>query len=110
MSIKDTNGLEHISEESISRVAIQYLEDLFKSSGNVNWGDFFDGCQSFITQEMNDSLTADVSNEEVVKAIKSIGGDRAPGPDGLLVPSTINSFHQFARTSSLKSKNSSTPE
>lgn len=46
-------------------------------------GFFFSNFHTPITQEMNDTLTADVSNEEIMKAIKSIEGDRAPGPDGL---------------------------
>lgn len=32
---------------------------------------------------MNNNLTADVSTEEIFKAIQSIGSDRASGPDGL---------------------------
>lgn len=43
---------------------------------------------------MNDTLTAEVSNEEVINAINSIGGDRAPGTDGL----SGAFYHQFLST------------
>ncbi|KAL1198842.1 hypothetical protein V5N11_008462 [Cardamine amara subsp. amara] len=79
----DSNGVEHTRENAISKLAIAYFEDLFKSSGNTDWGEFFDDCHSPIMPVMNVVLTADVTNEEVLNAIKSIGGDRAPGPDGL---------------------------
>lgn len=75
--------MEHTDEENISKVVDEYFEELFKSFGNSTWGDFLDDCHSPITQSMNDSLTAAVSNEEIIKAIKAIGGDRAPGVDGL---------------------------
>lgn len=75
-------------------MAISYFEELFQSSGNDNWGDFFNNCGTKITSEMNNTLTADVSSEEVIRAIQSIGSDRAPGPDGL----TGAFYHQFIST------------
>lgn len=94
VSITDSDGIEHITEESISKVDVDYFDDLFTSSSSANWEDFYDGCLSPITQEMNDNLTTEVSTEEVIQAIKPIGGDCAPGPDGL--PGSF--YQQFITT------------
>lgn len=40
---------------------------------------------------MNDSLTHQVTDVEIKQAIQNIGGDKAPGPDGMLGAF----FHQF---------------
>lgn len=57
------------AEASKGEIAINYFQDLFKSSNPTNFQDIFQGFLPRVTDEMNEMLIKDVSNEEVKEAI-----------------------------------------
>ncbi|XP_018435702.1 uncharacterized protein LOC108807989 [Raphanus sativus] len=85
----DEWGNEHFSEGSKGEIATNYFRELFLSSNPYDLESLFSDFPSRITEEMNVSLTATVSPEEIKKAAMSIDGGSAPGEDGL-----TGSFYQ----------------
>lgn len=79
----DEHGNEHFSEGSKGDIAVAYFRDLFMSSNPHDLDTLFDGFQGRVTEEMNTSLTAPVSMEEIKRAAFSVDGGSAPGEDGL---------------------------
>lgn len=59
-----------------------HFQQLFKSNGLNNTQQLLD-VEPCVTSEMNDSLLAEFSEEEVVAALNSIRDLKAPGPDGM---------------------------
>lgn len=56
VSVIDGDGIEHTREEAISRVAVDYFQNLFTSSASMDWEDFFEGCHSLVSEEMNRNI------------------------------------------------------
>ncbi|XP_048608923.1 uncharacterized protein LOC125584472 [Brassica napus] len=83
MMLKDIFGNEHFTEGSKGNIAVEYFRDLFTSSNPVDLETLFEGFNARETTEMNDSLTREVSPEEIKKATFGIKASSSPGEDGL---------------------------
>ena len=80
-SILNTNGEEIRGNTAIAEEAISYFKDLFSSTA-CNPSNALHNIKLSVTEAMNATLLQDISEEEIKKAMFSIGASRAPGPDG----------------------------
>ena len=81
--LRDENGHDHFSEEAKGEVASEYFRNLFKSTNGGDFSQLFEGFSSRVSPSMNESLSKEVSNEEVKEAVFSIKPGSSPGPDGM---------------------------
>lgn len=79
----DLNGVAHRSEASKAQVAINYFQDLFKSSNSEDYSEILRGFPSKISERMNHCLIKKVTPEEVKNAVFSIKAGSAPRVDGM---------------------------
>jgi len=59
-----------------------YFKQLYLSTGFRDYAPIIAQCPQVITADMNTSLTAIVTREEVMQAAFQLGANKAPGPDG----------------------------
>uniref|UniRef100_A0A494G9K2 Reverse transcriptase domain-containing protein n=1 Tax=Solanum lycopersicum TaxID=4081 RepID=A0A494G9K2_SOLLC len=83
-SILDDANVEHRGSSNIGEVAQQFFTKLFQSDLTTNNNHYYvlNGFQQRVTSDMNAYLTKKITEEEVKEAVFSIGGTKAPGPDG----------------------------
>jgi hypothetical protein len=79
---KEDGGVAE-EEEAMREVATNYFLQLFTSSSGDRMEELLDHIDPRVTQEMNDQLCKEYSEEEVKAALDSIGDLKAPGPDGM---------------------------
>ncbi|KAG7551463.1 Zinc knuckle CX2CX4HX4C [Arabidopsis thaliana x Arabidopsis arenosa] len=89
--LKDARGVFQNSEAAKGEVAAEYFNKLFKSSNPHSFQNWFSGFRPRVSADMNESLMAVVSAEEIREAVFSIKASSAPGPDGM----TALFFQQF---------------
>ncbi|XP_018435286.2 uncharacterized protein LOC108807498 [Raphanus sativus] len=83
IKIKNANGEEQWSEAAKAQVAVDYFSVLFKSSNPPSYQTLFQEMTPRVTEEMNQQLRREVSDEEIRSAVFSIKASSAPGPDGM---------------------------
>ena len=83
LMLLDEMGGEHFSEGAKGHIAVEYFRDLFMSTNPYDLESLFEGFQSRVSSDMNNELTAPVSDEEIKRAAFSVKGSSAPGEDGL---------------------------
>eukprot|EP00253_Pinus_taeda_P003328 PITA_03328 len=91
-SITDCNGSHHNDQEAIKRAASLHFKKLL--SENHEESDYSDLLQHIpkgISQEMNDSLNQEITEDEIKKTIWTLQPDKSPGPDGF----PINFYRDF---------------
>ncbi|CAN6555765.1 unnamed protein product [Malus baccata var. baccata] len=81
-SVKNSQGNWIENPLQVRRLFDEYFLDLFTSSGQREWGNLLDCVPPKISGEMNESLLAEVSGDEVRVAALQMGSLKAPGPDG----------------------------
>lgn len=69
-------------ETELGSLFEEYFKDLFKTSGPRDLTKVLEHVPQLVNDDMNQVLTREVTEEEVKKAVFSIGGLKAPGPDG----------------------------
>ncbi|XP_048629925.1 uncharacterized protein LOC125602131, partial [Brassica napus] len=67
--LRDENGQDHFSEEAKGEVASEYFRNLFKSTNGGDFSQLFEGFSSRVSPSMNESLSKEVSNEEIISKI-----------------------------------------
>lgn len=72
-------------------MAIEYFREIFTSTNRTDFDSLFDGFETRVLEEMNQALTAPVSDEEVKLAAFIIKDSSGPGAMGSLVNFTNNS-------------------
>jgi len=81
-SIQDVNGMDVHGNRNIATEAIRYFTELFSTNSPTTISKALRNIHPVVTPTMNDQLLKDVSEDEIRDALFSIGGSRAPGPDG----------------------------
>ncbi|XP_013589191.1 PREDICTED: uncharacterized protein LOC106297509 [Brassica oleracea var. oleracea] len=81
--LKDDQGTKFFSEGAKGDIAVGYFRDLFMSSNPADLESLFEGFQSKVTADMNETLTKEFTPEEIKRAAFSIKGSSAPGEDGI---------------------------
>eukprot|EP00253_Pinus_taeda_P036032 PITA_36032 len=83
ITITDCHGSQHNDQESIKRAASLHFKSLL--SENQDESDYAALLQHLpkgISQEMNDNLNQEITEEEIRKVIWTLQPDKSPGPDG----------------------------
>ncbi|XP_028061851.1 uncharacterized protein LOC114265286 [Camellia sinensis] len=79
------NGVEFSSSDEVKASIVGFYEHLFRCVGK-EWRPGLDGVSfDVISDEECTSLERPFTEEEVLKALQSMPGDKAPGPDAVLV-------------------------
>ncbi|XP_026442061.1 uncharacterized protein LOC113341371 [Papaver somniferum] len=85
LSLNNDNNVTLTEDKDIAKVCIEYYSDLFKcdyNSSNISDSSMGLNFNSCIQQDDIVDLIKDVTREEVVLALNSIGSSKAPGRDG----------------------------
>jgi hypothetical protein len=82
--LKVDGGGEAVGRHLKTFITNQY-QQLFMSTAGTHIEEVLDCVHSRVTQEMNNSLTAQFTSEEVWGALQDMGGLKAPGADGIPV-------------------------
>ncbi|GMJ01586.1 hypothetical protein HRI_003827800 [Hibiscus trionum] len=70
-------------DEDIFKIAMDYFKNIYASQGVADPSDILDRIESYVSLEMNRSLLADFTAEEVLVAIRLMGPLKASSEDGL---------------------------
>ena len=80
--LRDPNGLMIYDQKQILKEMKNYYEKLYTSKGYVNL-DYLDNIDlPQISQESYEILEDDISEDEIIRAIKAMKNDKCPGTDG----------------------------
>eukprot|EP00253_Pinus_taeda_P034625 PITA_34625 len=94
-SLKDEDGREVKSFPDLSSLGQRHFQRIFSDPGGTTIAEIIRTAQCFprfIEEDMNDDLNVPVSKDEVEAAMKSMGKDKSPGPDGWSVELFLHFF------------------
>ncbi|KAL9681535.1 hypothetical protein QQ045_013320 [Rhodiola kirilowii] len=83
--LRDARGNRFSDNSRITSLAADYFDDIFRPSyagSDVDWSQQLECLQPSISEEVNQSLLADISEEEVRRAVFNMSPLKAPGMDG----------------------------
>lgn len=85
--VDDDSGLRRYSEEEMAEVVVRYFSKLFSSEVEhepdmIN-SLFFQEAPIKVSNDQNDMMLSQISDQEVKEAVFDIGAEKTPGPDGL---------------------------
>eukprot|EP00253_Pinus_taeda_P034216 PITA_34216 len=82
----------------LSRLGKNHFQNIFSDSGEATIAEVLQTAQSFprfIEGDENENLSSPVSKEEVEAAMKLMGKDKSPGPDGWTIELFLHFFYQL---------------
>ncbi|OMO59554.1 reverse transcriptase [Corchorus capsularis] len=82
LSLKVENEDWIENEDEILEVFTQYYEKLFTTEGDRDWHNELEYVPQLVTAAMNEEITKEVTEEEIMEAAFQMGALKAPGPDG----------------------------
>ncbi|KAI5342265.1 hypothetical protein L3X38_010140 [Prunus dulcis] len=71
-----------MGENHVRSIIEDYFKNLFTSEGPRNWGNILVFVPTIISDDINSTLLAPVSNEEIRIIVFQMGALKSPGPDG----------------------------
>ncbi|KAH1038731.1 hypothetical protein J1N35_040474 [Gossypium stocksii] len=80
--LEDSEGVLKTDRVEMELIVKDYFEGLFKSKRVGNTNHLLSGVHRCVSDEMNQLLTAEYKEKEIVEALNSIGPTKASGPDG----------------------------
>lgn len=89
--LEDSSSTSFYKEKDIARVITEYFKTMFSSIGQVQLDVVEDIIQPCVSPEMNATLIAIPSDDEIRAASLTIDAKKAPGPDGF----TTGFFHSY---------------
>ena len=81
--IKDADGNWVEGQEGVTNVVLDHYQGIYSASSTIGVETCLATIPRKITHEMNDDLCKKVTDEEITKAMRSLGKLKAPGGDGL---------------------------
>ncbi|XP_074304372.1 uncharacterized protein LOC141639082 [Silene latifolia] len=81
--IYDEEGIRREGDEAVEKVAVEYFSKLFTTDNPTDFDDIFEGIEHRVMREMNEILTREYDEEEVLEALNQMHPLKAPGPDGM---------------------------
>ncbi|XVF66220.1 hypothetical protein PTKIN_Ptkin10aG0018000 [Pterospermum kingtungense] len=69
-------------EDALRCMFFNYYKQLFSTEGDRVWDGVLDAVPVLVSDDMNELLCKEVSEDEIYRAVFDIGALRAPGPDG----------------------------
>lgn len=80
--IKDSAGNWIEGQGELCNAILEHFSEVYKTEGTSKIDECLLHVPRLITQEMNDSLLAPVTDSEIKRAVDGLGALKAPGPDG----------------------------
>lgn len=80
--IKNHSGDWEMDEHQVRSVIKDYFKNLFTSEGPRDWGDILAFIPAVISDDINATLLAPISDEEIRITVFQMGALKSPGPDG----------------------------
>lgn len=81
-SLRDSAGTVHHTTRKMEQLATDYFRDVYTADPNVDHTRVSSLFQRKVSDEMNETLCKDFTDDEISNAVFQIGPLKAPGPDG----------------------------
>lgn len=81
--LKDDNDVEHVGHDAIGAVAMDYFKSMFSSSAPSLINETMQDFQSREIDDMNATMRAEYTEEEMKLALSHMHPIKAPGSDGM---------------------------
>jgi hypothetical protein len=81
--LRGVDGQRITTDEGMRALARSFYENLYSSKGANNVNAILDNVETLVSDDMNSKLVAQVTDEEVERALFQMGPTKALGPDGL---------------------------
>eukprot|EP00253_Pinus_taeda_P003424 PITA_03424 len=85
-AIMDSQGSQHKDQDSIKKAASLHFKTLFtENQEETDYAALLQNLPKGISQEVNDSLNREITEEEIRKVIWTLQPDKSPGPNGFSI-------------------------
>ena len=83
LKLKDSSGIWHSQQSDLERVATDYFQSMFTSVFTSSFQQVIHHVREVVTLDMNNTLLADFTPDEVKRALFQMNPTKVPGLDGM---------------------------